>query len=130
MNITRQKELARDFGYNRIGIQEALYDVPLTDTDKVNAGKSISDSIVAINSLNDELKEIKADFKAKIEAHRKVVQEGSYMLKTGKKQMKRNLPCFFDPRKNERIFIDDETAEIVAVTSARLGDDQVNLIDE
>lgn len=130
MNLKQQQEKAREKGWARLGLKECQIDVPLTDREKIDLGKSIAESKVCIDNLQDELAEIKGEFKNKIEGHAIILKQGSEMLKAGKRPVKKKLPCFFDARTKERHYVDMDTGEIVLTVEAQEGDQQGNLIEE
>lgn len=130
MNLKEQKEFAMRNGWARIGIQECEVEVPLNNDEKLEFGKSIAESNVGIQMLEDELSEIKGEYKNKIDAHKIIIKQGSEILKAGKRPLKRNLPCFLDSRTRERIYIDEDTGEMIMKTRAEEGDFQEKLIEE
>lgn len=128
----KQKEInyAKENGYHRLGSQEIEVEYPLTETEKVELGKSQSESLCEIENLEAEFDKIKREYKNKIEVHELMVTRSSHVLKRGTKTVFEKLPCFFDPRTHKKHFVNLKTGEIIESREATQQDLQSDFLED
>ena len=107
------KKYAEENDLNFLGEKEVGIQIPLLDSEKIELGTNQSQKLNLIKNLKDNLQEVTKQYKAKITEAEGVVSEITSIITVGYKIVKKNLPCFYDPREHSRQFMDPETGEIV-----------------
>lgn len=126
----KEEQYAQENGYYRLGVEEIDVDLALTSEEKISLGKSQSESLCEIQRLEDELADIRKEYKNKIDSHKIIVAGTSEMLRKGFKLIKKPMPAFLDTKKNKKHWVDLDTGEIVMTRDAREEDRQSDLIEE
>lgn len=100
-----------------------------TEEEMLSFGRRMSESFIEIHKLEDELKSIKADYKAKITAHEQMISEYTEKIRTGSEE--REVECtvkFHTPRMHEKTIIRNDVNEEVAVLP--MEDDDYTLFNQ
>lgn len=130
MSLQKQQAIATLNDWHRIGLGEIEVEVALTPEEKIQYGRSQSESICEVKRLAEELSTIKGEFKNKIEAHEIVINSTSIFLKSGKRPMKKKFPIFLDTKKREKHFVDLDTGDVVDTRPATPDDMQLKFLQE
>jgi hypothetical protein len=120
-------EVAAENDWTHLGVKSVMVDVPLTDAERIDLGQKQTEALYRLEELEEKLQKIKEEIKDQAAASRYVVKECAKFLRAGTREVLRNLPCFFDPRNNLRVFVDPATGEIVSTTPADPDDRQLKL---
>lgn len=111
-NKAAGEEYAKANGFYNCGEEDLEVEVPMTDQEKIETGKALSMALMTVRSLEDELGEIKSEFKSKIEQQHGVIGKASMALRTGRQFVKRRLSAFID-RGGVKQWIDIGTGEVM-----------------
>ena len=122
------KKYAEENDLNFLGEKEVGIQIPLLDSEKIELGTNQSQKLNLIKNLKDNLQEVTKQYKAKITEAEGVVSEITSIITVGYKIVKKNLPCFYDPREHSRQFMDPETGEIVETAPGEMSDRQGSFI--
>lgn len=121
----RADEVAKLNGWHKIGNSEVKVSIPITNDEKLELGKASAESIGRIQQLENELADIKTDFKGKIEAHDLIVRSTAQILRDGKKSIYKVLPYYLNRERTKRFWLDLDTGEIVQEEDAQQEDSQM-----
>lgn len=120
-------EVAKLNGWHKVGNSEVKVEIPITDDEKLELGKASAESIGRIQQLENELADIKSDFKGKIEAHDIIVRSAAQILRDGKKSIYKVLPYYLNRERTKRLWLDLDTGEIVQEDDAQKDDLQMRI---
>lgn len=128
----KQKQInyAKENGFHCLGACDIDVEYPLTADEKINLGKTQSEYLIEIEKLQSECDKIKREYKNKVEAMSTIVSRSSEILKRGSKIINEKLPCFLDPKKNKKHFVNLSTGEIVESREATESDRQGSFLED
>lgn len=110
--------------WEKIGTETIEIEVEVTDNELLLLGKEMTEFIKKIDQLKGEVADIKKDFKAKIDALKRMTRQLAEIVNTGRKTVPRTLPVYLDGKSRMRIYVDESTGEIVETRGAYPNDFQ------
>lgn len=113
ITIEKEKQLAKEKGWQYLGREDVPVSVPLTDSEKISLGKSQAESLGQIQELGVSFSEFKKQYKNKFDAHQIILAQTSECLRTGMKESNKSVSTFIDPRTRLKIYFDFDTGEVV-----------------
>lgn len=120
-------DIAKENGWSYLGKSEVKIEVPITDFEKLELGKSQAESLGRINELENQLVDIKKEFKGKIEAHQFVVKSTAQILRDEKKITHKSCPFYLSRDRALRYWVDPDTGQVVQETAAEESDKQLRI---
>ncbi|GEM_PF-5647319 len=110
-------------------VMDLRLEYKFTEEEMLSFGRRMSESFIEIHKLEDELKSIKADYKAKITAHEQAISEYTEKIRNGSEE--REVECtvlFHTPRMHEKTITRNDTGVEVAVIP--MEDDDYTLFNQ
>lgn len=127
--MSKERELlfAKKTGWHRLGVMETDVKIKLSDAEKMLVGAEQAEALLAIRGMEEEKKEFDAAIKGRIQEKETFAHDTALLLKAGYRIERKPLPCFVDPKKRQRVFVDVDTGEEVSREPMHSGDMQLGL---
>ena len=122
-------EFAEENGYERIGSSEIPVDVPLSGEEIYKYSTQQTNALIEIRRLENELAAIRKSYKEKIKLQKEVVSSLTDISHGGVKTVDKVLPCFLDPSRGQKHWVDLDTGEVVKSAEVSEADMQKRLFD-
>ncbi len=127
MSKAREIEIAKENGWQRLGVFETPVQSKLTADEKVELGNEITETLSAISALEEQKKNYNDKIKGKIADCDEKLQALCDKFRSGVKTEDRSHPAFYDIKNDQRHYVDIETGEIIKTTPAGRDDAQMKI---
>ncbi len=121
------KEIGQSQGWNPLGVFSIAVESRLGTTEREDLGKQMADYVGQIDKLEEDKKAFNSAMKERLDKIYGELSSIAFQHRSGVRIENKELPAFYNPRTQERHYIDPSTGEILKSVPAEKGDEQMDL---